>query len=131
MMYDCYIIVGEEFRNVIANGEVIGFQIGLRIPFYSSVFLSMVGETEMKVDGESFTADQMTVTLRGKNFQKTKLEDEPYEKWEFGEVGIVTVAKPGGLQPGDHSVDVRQQVLIGFVEGGLYGHDNKVLHLES
>lgn len=129
MMYDCYMIVGEKFRNVVANGQVIGFQIGLRIPYYSSVWLSMVGETELQVDGEHFTADQMTVTLRGKEYPKTRLEDEPYEKWEFGEIGIVTIAKPGGLPAGEHTIDVRQQVLIGFVEGGLYGHDTKVLHL--
>ena len=129
MMYDCYVIVGEEFKNVVENGKVMGFQIGLRIPFYSSVWLSMVGETELKVDGEEFDADQMTVTLRGKTYPKTKLEDESYEKWEFGEVGILRVSKPGGLEPGEHTVDVRQQVLIGFVEGGLYGHDTKVLQL--
>lgn len=129
MMYDCYMIVGNEFRNVIKNSQVFGFQVGLRMPFYSSVVLSLVAETEMKIDGELYPMDLMTVTLRGKKFDHSKLEDEPNERWEFGEVGIVTVAKPGGLLPGMHSVDIRQHVNISFIDGGLYGHDIKQLQL--
>ncbi len=129
MMYDCYMIVGEEFKNVVKNGQVIGYQFGMRIPFYSSVVLSMVGNTELKVDGKVITDEQMTVTLRGKTFRKTGLVDEPEEKWEFGEIGIVTVNMPGGLQAGQHTIDVRQEVLIGFVEGGLFGHDIRTLSL--
>jgi hypothetical protein len=128
MMYDCYIIVGEEFKNVVENGKIIGFQFGLRVPYYSSIWLSLVGETELAVDGERFGTEKMTVTLRGKQYQHTRLEDEPYEKWEFGEIGILTVARPDGLKPGEHTVDVRQHVMV-LVPGGFYGHDKKVLHL--
>ena len=129
MMYDCYMIVGEEFKNVILQGQVIGFQIGLRMPYYSSVVLSLVGKTELTVDGEGYEPNQMTVSLRGINFPHTELEDESNEKWEFGEVGILTITKPGGLRPGEHVVDVRQHLKISFIDGGLYGHDIKKLPL--
>jgi len=127
MMYDCYMVVGEEFKNVVRNGQVVGYQFGLRIPFYSSVVLSMVGNTELKVDGKTVPDEQMAVTLRGQTFPKPIFADEPEVKWEFGEIGIVTVDSPGGLQAGQHTIDVRQEVLIGFVEGGLFGHDTKTL----
>ena len=131
MMYDCYMIVAEEFKNVVKDDQVVGYQFGLRIPFYSSVVLSMVGNTELKVDGEVIPAEKVSVTLRGKTYPKVRFEDEPQVKWEFGEVGIVTVAKPGGLQVGEHTIDVRQEVLIGFVSGGLFGHNIKKLKLPN
>jgi hypothetical protein len=34
--------------------------------------------------------------------------NETVAKWEFGEVGIVTVEKPDGLRPGEHKVDLHE-----------------------
>jgi Domain of unknown function (DUF6379) len=131
MIYDCYMIVGEEFKNVIKNGKTVGFQFGLRIPYFSSVVLSLVGPTELKVDGETIPEDYMMITLRGKSYPKKSLIDDPVTRWEFGETGIITVAKPGGLKAGEHTIDVRQEVKIGFVTGGLFGHDIKKLSIEN
>ena len=130
-MYDRYMIVGEEFRNVIENGEVTGFQIGARMPYFASVYLSLVGETVLTVDGEQYPPEQMKVTVGGKTYPYTKLEDYPNDKWEFGEVGIIMVLKPGGLQPGEHTVDLRQHLKISYIPGGLHGHDTKMLALQS
>jgi hypothetical protein len=129
MMYDCYMIVGEEFKNVVKDGKVIGYQFGLRIPFYSSIVLSMVGDSRLKVDGQTIPDEKTSITLRGRTFPKPQMENEPYYRWEFGEVGMVTVAQPGGLPPGEHTIDIRLEVLIGFVNGGLFGHDIKKLKL--
>jgi hypothetical protein len=41
-MYDQYVIVGEEFKNVIRDGKVVGFQIGERLPYYRGVVLSFL-----------------------------------------------------------------------------------------
>ncbi len=130
-MYDKYLIVAEEFKNVKEGGKVTGYQFGLRLPYYRGVVLSLVGNSEIKVDGELIPADQMTVTLHGKTYPLAHLEDEPVEKWEFGEIGIVTVAKPGGLPAGDHKVELRQHMKISYVPGGFWGQDAKTLHVTS
>jgi hypothetical protein len=128
-MYDKYIIVGEEFKNVEEAGKVTGFQFGLRLPYYRGVVLSLVGETDLTVDGENYSSEQMTVTLQGKTYPMSQFEDEPVAKWEFGDVGIVKVAKPGGLEPGEHKLEVRQHMKISYVPGGFWGSDTKVLSL--
>jgi Domain of unknown function (DUF6379) len=128
-MYDKYLIVGEAFRNVEKDGQLTGFQLGLRLPYYRGVVLSLVGETVLAVDGEKVPAEKMTVTVGGKTFPMTRLEDEPAAKWEFGEVGIVTVEKPGGLQPGEHTVELQQHMKISYVPGGFWGKDQKTLSL--
>jgi len=128
-MYDKYMIVDEEFKNVLKDGEVIGFQLGLRLPYYRGVVLSLVGETDLTVDGEVYSPEQITVTLRGSTYPLTELENEPDVKWEFGETGILTMIKPGGLQPGEHQVELGQHMKISYVPWGFRGHDSKVLTL--
>ncbi len=128
-MYDNYLIVGEAFKNVEEGGKITGYQLGLRLPYYRGVVLSLVGNTELTVDGERVPVEAMTVTLRGKTFPFGAFEDEPVAKWEFGDVGVVTVAKPGGLKPGEHKVEVRQHMKISYVPGGFWGSDAKVLSL--
>lgn len=128
-MYDKYLIDGEAFKNVEEGGQITGYQLGLRLPYYRGVVLSLVGQTELTVDGERVPTEAMTVTLRGKTFPFSHFEDEPVAKWEFGDVGVVTVTKPGGLKPGEHKIEVRQHMKISYVPGGFWGGDAKTLTL--
>ncbi len=128
-MYDKYMIVGEEFRNVEENGKVTGYQLGVRLPYYRGVVFSLVGDMALTVDGEKVPVDAMTVTVGGKTLPVAQLEDDPVAKWEFGEVGIVKVAKPGGLKPGEHKVDYSQHMKISYVPSGFWGHDAKTLRI--
>ena len=126
-MFDKYMIVGEEFKNVEKNGEVTGFQLGERLPYYRGITLSLVGTTDLVVDGERYSPDQISVTLHGNTYKLTELEDQTRDRWEFGEVGILTVAKPGGLEPGEHQVQLTQQLKISYVPFGFKGSDAKKL----
>jgi hypothetical protein len=128
-MYDKYMIVGEAFRNVESAGQITGFQLGVRLPYYRGVVLSLVGETTLTVDGEQIPVERMKVTVGGRTFPMTELENEPVARWEFGETGIVTVDKPGGLAPGEHVVDLKQHLKISYVPMGFTGGDTKTLRL--
>ncbi len=128
-MYDKYMIVPEEFKNVIRDGNVIGFQLGMRLPYYRGVVLSLIGNTDLVVDDEAISPEDMTVTLRGNTYKLTEFENESAAKWEFGEIGILMVNKPGGLQPGEHKVELAQHMKISYVPWGFRGRDTKVLTL--
>jgi hypothetical protein len=128
-MYDKYMIVGEAFRNVQEGGKITGFQLGMRLPYYRGVVLSLVGETTLTVDGERIPGERMKVTVEDGTFALSELEDEPVAKWEFGEVGIVTVDKPGGLAVGEHVVELKQHLKISYVPMGFFGGDKKTLRL--
>jgi len=130
-MYDKYLIVGEAFKNVDEGGNVTGFQLGIRLPYYRGVVLSLVGETQITVDGEAVPSEAMTVTIGGKTFPLSQLKNEPVAKWEFGEIGIITVSRPGGLTVGEHKVELRQHMKISYVPGGFWGGDVKTLQLAS
>jgi hypothetical protein len=128
-MFDKYMIVGDAFRKVDKGGQVTGFQLGVRLPYYRGVVLSLVGDMVITVDGEKVPTEKMTVTVGGNTFSLGQLENEPVAKWEFGEVGIVTVDRPGGLKPGEHDVELRQHMKISYVPGGFWGEDRKTLRL--
>jgi hypothetical protein len=128
-MYDKYLIVGEEFKNVVEGGKVTGFQFGLRLPYYRGVVCSLVGRTKLTVDGEEIPWETMSVTIGGKTIKMNELENEPVHKWEFGNTGIVKVEKPGGLKLGQHTLQLEQEMKISYVPGGFWGHDEKVLTL--
>jgi hypothetical protein len=130
-MFDKYIIVGEEFKNVKSGEEVTGFQIGERLPYYRGVVLSVIGTPDLAVDGEHYSPDQISVTLHGNTYKWNQLEDITNDRWEFGEVGILTVDKPGGLAPGEHKVELKQKMNIAYVPFGFVGNDSKVLTLAS
>jgi hypothetical protein len=130
-MYDQYVIVGEEFKNVIRDGKVVGFQIGERLPYYRGVVLSLLGATKLTVDGELIHPEKILLTINGKTLPLTEVENEPVVKWEFGDVGILTVDKPGGLTPGKHKVTLYQHVKTPYIPNGVAATDEKVLTIPS
>lgn len=130
-MYDQFMIVGEAFKNVVVDGRVVGFQLGMRLPYYRGIVLSLIGDTDLFVDGERMQRELMTVTIDGRTFALSQLENEPEAKWEFGDVGILAVQKPGGLAPGAHTVQLNQHLKISYVPVGFSGSDTKVLTITA
>jgi hypothetical protein len=128
-MHDNFMIVGEEFRNVEKDGQITGFQIGARLPYYRGIPLALFGGLDLTVDGERFSRDQITVTVHGNTYTLDQMETEIEDRWEFGEVAIITVRKPGGLRPGEHKVELKELVLMTYVPEGFSGQDAKVLQL--
>lgn len=94
------------FRNVRKDGQVVGFQVRYRSSYYRSVWLSMSHGFDVTVDGETFARDQITVTIGGKTYTQEAMRTIGDVQWPISEAAILTVAKPGGLKPGVHEVEV-------------------------
>ncbi len=94
------------FRNVRKNGQVVGFQVRYRSCYYRGVWLSMSLGFDVAVDGEKFSRDQITVTIGGKTYTQEEMKKIGNVQWPISEAAILTVAKPGGLNPGLHEVEV-------------------------
>lgn len=131
MLYNNYMIVGEHFKNVEKDGAVTGFQVGVRLPYYRGIVLSLVGEISLTVDGEKVPVECARVTVGGNEYPLLGLENEPVAKWEFGEIGILTVERPGGLASGDHTLELQITLRISYVPVGFRGQDKKVLRLAA
>jgi Domain of unknown function (DUF6379) len=99
------IIQQKGFRNV-GVGELTGFQVAVRCPYYRGIWASLLEGVELTVDGETFGADQVRWTLAGTAFTRGELPEATNARWPFEEPAVLTVDKPGGLDPGLHDVQV-------------------------
>jgi len=103
-MFEKYMIMTQEFKNVKEKMNVIGFQVKVRLPYYRGVWLSTIHHLELKVDDESFSRDKITFWIGSRRFTRDELENATSVRWFFGEPATLTVAKPGGLSIGMHTV---------------------------
>ncbi len=94
------------FRNVRQNGQIIGFQVRYRSTYYRGVWLSLSLGFQVTVDGEKFPMEQTTVTFGGKTYTQEEMKKISNVQWPNYEAAILTVAKPGGLKPGVHDVQI-------------------------
>ena len=93
------------FENV-GDGDITGFQVAVRCPYYRGIWASLLEGAELTVDGETYAADAVRWTLAGRTFTLEELADSTEARWPFEEPAILTVARPGGLEPGLHDVQV-------------------------
>lgn len=129
-MFDRYVIGEEGFRNLTADGKVIGFQLRVRIGYYRGLVLSMVEGFDVSVDGERYPRQENLFEVRGRTFTFAQMETEYDERWEMGEYATVTVPRPGGLAPGKHQLDVTEFLRVSYIPVLTQAHDRKELALE-
>ncbi len=94
------------FRNVRQGGQIIGFQVRYKSTYYRGVWLSLSTGFDVTVDGEKFPREQTTVTIGGKTYTQEQMKKIGNVQWPNYEAAILTVAKPGGLKPGVHDVQI-------------------------
>ncbi len=129
-MFDRYMICEETVRNVTEGGKTTGFQFGARIAYYRGLGLSMVEGLSVSVDGESVPSEHIRFAVGNRTFTLAQMETEYEARWEFGDVATVTVLRPGGLAPGEHSIEFTEELRIAYMPFPLKGRDAKVIRIE-
>jgi hypothetical protein len=89
-MFEKYVIVDQSLRATDA-----GWAVGLRIPYYRGLGLSMVN-VQLELNGQAVPAERVTVELPGRSYALTELPDVIDDRWGFGETltAIVRDAVP-------------------------------------
>jgi hypothetical protein len=128
-MFEKYMICEQDFRNVIEDERITGFQFKARLPYYRGLGISMIEDLSVTVDAQRYPRESLRVTIHGNTYTLDEMEQEYEDRWEFGEEGILTVQKPGGLTPGLHKIEMEDTLRISYLPFLLTGKDNKVLEL--
>lgn len=92
------------FRNIVENGEAVGFQFKIRLPYYRGVFLSQLRPGTLTVDGETFTKEQITWCFNGEEYTADEMAVDFKTHWNPTETAVLKVKKPGGLKQGYHDL---------------------------
>ena len=114
-MFEKYMIVEDNLKNVVENGLTKGFEFGARLPYYRGVCLSMVEEIEVSLDGEVLPQDRVDITVHNNTYNLQQRENETEDRWEMGEVATLIVHKEGGLSAGKHELGLKINIRIGYL----------------
>jgi hypothetical protein len=130
-VFDKYLIWSDSARNVEKDGEVVGFEFEVRITYYRGLRLSMVEGFRVSVDGEEYPREAVTFTVHGNSYALDEMETETVDRWEFHEPATLTIAKPGGLAPGTHAVEVEETLRISYMPIPSVATDKKQLSVAA
>lgn len=104
-MLESHVIQTKGFKNV-GDDQPSGFQVAVRCPYYRGIWASLIEGAELQVDGETFPSDAIRWMLDGTTFTNADLAEATGARWPFEKPAILTVERPGGLEPGLHEVQV-------------------------
>jgi len=91
--------------NKVVDGKVVGFSLGLYYPNYRGMYLAYIQDILVTVDGKEYNGEAITVTLASGSYTIDEMQSCGFARWNYGEVGEVFVAAPGGLAPGKHHIE--------------------------
>ena len=116
-MFDGYIFTENTLANVEVDGEVIGYEMRTRIPYYRGIPLSMVHDVEVEVDGAPVPREDIRFTADGGEhwFTLAEMETVTFFRWEYADEATVRVLTPGGLPAGEHEVLLRVSVRVAYI----------------
>ena len=92
------------FRNIEENGEVTGFQLKIRLPYYRGVYLSQIRPGHLIVDGETFGENEIMWRVNGEDYTYADMRRDCRHHWHPMEPATLLVRKPGGLKQGFHDL---------------------------
>ena len=92
------------FRNTVENGEIIGFQFKIRLPYYRGIFLSQIRPGTLFVDGERFEKEEIVWCFGGEAYTLDQMAEDFKTHWAPTETAVLKVKKAGGIKQGYHDL---------------------------
>lgn len=114
-MFEKYMIVADSAKNITENNKVTGFQFAARLPYYRGLGISMLEEVKVTIDGEEVPEMKIKMVVNGNTYALPDMADKFEERWEMNEAAIVLVEKNGGLNVGEHSLDLLLNLRISYL----------------
>ena len=114
-MFDNFLIREDSLQNVVQDGKVVGFRLGVRIADYRGCILSLHNGYYLNVDGVVYPREKQRFEINGKpprTFEE--LKTAVHEHWNYDDEGMLYVEKEGGLAPGMHHIDFQQSILCAY-----------------
>ena len=129
-MFDNNVFIEKSCKNVVEDGQVVGFQLETNIVYYRGIPLSMVNDVKINIDGEEIPREEIRCSLDGKQwFTLSEMETVTTYKWEYGEPLIVRVNRAGGLEKGEHEVKLTVIVRTAYIPVPLEGVKTRTVNI--
>lgn len=114
-MFEKYMIVETDVQHVVENGNVTGLQFGVRLPYYRGIYLSLLDDMSVTLDGHDIPRDDLRLTVHGNTYALTDLETEADDRWNMGEVAHISIPTQTALTPGEHQLALMVNLRIAYM----------------
>ncbi|MEY4762358.1 MAG: hypothetical protein RLZZ200_2214 [Pseudomonadota bacterium] len=114
-MQEQVMVMTRGFRNVTRFGETVGFELLVRVPYYRGVFLSLVHELILSVDGREYSPDDIEIEVGGRCFTHAGMMEADDVRWDYGTPATLRARHAGGLTPGLHAVKVGMTIRKSYI----------------
>jgi hypothetical protein len=129
-MFEKYLIHPSGFRNVKSEGQTVGYEVQLRIPYYRGIPMSCVKEITLTVDDAVVPHESMSFLVKGEWLKYDELPTAVNHRWEMVDTITVFVDQKEGLKAGEHKVKGFVSLRISYQPHPNVGEDEKVITLE-
>jgi Domain of unknown function (DUF6379) len=91
------------------------FTFDLRMPWYRALPLSSLEGLEVRIDGSPVPSEELRLSLGGTAYALADLPPLHDEWWYVADPAEVQAPKEGGLEAGDHELDVTIALRIPYI----------------
>ncbi len=96
-----YLVDKATVRNVLStDGNRLGFEFKMKIPYYRGVALSMIDDLYVKAGEDMFPKETLSFTLDGHTYTWPQIETVTTFRWEYGQEATVFVPLEFGIFSG-------------------------------
>ena len=128
MKLNSEIIKKNSFKNVYINGRKNGFEFDVQLAYYRGHYLSDIDLLEVYLDGEKMPQEAVTFEIKGKELPVYKLTHAVTEFWSQVEPAKIRVIKKGGVEAGEHEVELKLMLRVPYMQ---IGPDHNFMPLDS
>jgi hypothetical protein len=86
----------------------------IRLPWYRSLQLSTIDGIELAVDGETVSADDVSINFGGAKYSLAEAAQLPDAWWFVLDTLQTEIPVPASVEPGDHRVDLTLSLRIPY-----------------
>ena len=128
MKLNSEIIKKNSFKNLYINGRKNGFEFDVQLAYYRGHYLSDIDLLEVYLDGEKMPQEAVTFEIKGKELPVYKLTHAVTEFWSQVEQAKIRVIKKGGVEAGEHEVELKLMLRVPYMQ---IGPDHNFMPLDS
>lgn len=100
------VVVDDSLKNYSVNNTKMGYEFQIRLSYYRGHFLTVIDEFGVKVDGLEIPGENIKFCINGKEFSPNEFDKCYTEYWNVMEPATIRIFQPGGLDKGEHEIDV-------------------------
>lgn len=128
MKLNSEIIKKNSFKNLYINGRKNGFEFDVQLAYYRGHYLSDIDLLEVYLNGEKMPQEAVTFEIKGKELPVYKLTHAVTEFWSQVEPAKIRVIKKGGVEAGEHEVELKLMLRVPYMQ---IGPDHNFMPLDS